>query len=249
MVRPAPHSSVRFLANPSAMQSTYKPSPLSVSSPSPRASPFRRQGSPAPSSLAPSSGTATPTPIPQTTSAPSVTSPLCGTTPTPAYASTRPLTPSKLAQSRSFTDEQPAAAVGGRPGGPYRAATSGPLSPPPAFNLPSAARAPSGHGRANSVPVTGNFVASPRSAAGGDGNGVSVGRGGLGAGATDALARLPPAQVREMREAFQILDRDSDGHVTRADVAETLSGLGNISPLLTFSSLSCIPQYDSNQSR
>ncbi|SLM39073.1 calmodulin, partial [Lasallia pustulata] len=42
---------------------------------------------------------------------------------------------------------------------------------------------------------------------------------------TDALARLPPAQVREMREAFQVLDRDGDGLVTREDVAEILSSL------------------------
>ena len=42
----------------------------------------------------------------------------------------------------------------------------------------------------------------------------------------DALTRLPPAQVREMREAFQILDRDSDGQANREDVVDMLTSLG-----------------------
>jgi len=43
---------------------------------------------------------------------------------------------------------------------------------------------------------------------------------------SDALARLPAAQVREMREAYQILDRDNDGQVNREDVADMLGSLG-----------------------
>ncbi|KAL8898279.1 MAG: hypothetical protein Q9207_006788 [Kuettlingeria erythrocarpa] len=42
----------------------------------------------------------------------------------------------------------------------------------------------------------------------------------------DALAKLPPAQVREMREGFQVLDRDNDGLVTRDDVVDMLNNLG-----------------------
>ena len=42
----------------------------------------------------------------------------------------------------------------------------------------------------------------------------------------DAVAKLPPAQVREMREAFQVLDRDGDGVVTREDVEDVLTSLG-----------------------
>jgi Ca2+-binding EF-hand superfamily protein len=42
----------------------------------------------------------------------------------------------------------------------------------------------------------------------------------------DALAKLPAAQVREMRDGFQILDRDNDGRVTREDVVDMLSNLG-----------------------
>lgn len=47
----------------------------------------------------------------------------------------------------------------------------------------------------------------------------------------DALAKLPPAQVREMREAFQILDRDNDGTVNREDVVDMLTNLGQDSSL------------------
>ncbi|PGH23262.1 hypothetical protein AJ80_02678 [Polytolypa hystricis UAMH7299] len=42
----------------------------------------------------------------------------------------------------------------------------------------------------------------------------------------DILAKLPPAQLREMREAFQVFDRDNDGQVNREDVAEVLLNLG-----------------------
>lgn len=42
----------------------------------------------------------------------------------------------------------------------------------------------------------------------------------------DSLSRLPPAQLREMREAFQVLDRDNDGMVNRDDVADVLRNLG-----------------------
>ncbi|TQS37438.1 hypothetical protein Golomagni_02089 [Golovinomyces magnicellulatus] len=43
----------------------------------------------------------------------------------------------------------------------------------------------------------------------------------------NALSKLQPAQIRELREAFQVLDRDSDGHVGRDDVADILTQLGN----------------------
>ncbi|EGE84727.2 calmodulin [Blastomyces dermatitidis ATCC 18188] len=42
----------------------------------------------------------------------------------------------------------------------------------------------------------------------------------------DTLSRLPQAQLREMREAFQVLDRDNDGKVNREDVADILLNLG-----------------------
>ena len=46
------------------------------------------------------------------------------------------------------------------------------------------------------------------------------------AGENNALSKLQPAQVRELREGFQILDRDSDGQVGREDVADMLAQLG-----------------------
>lgn len=48
----------------------------------------------------------------------------------------------------------------------------------------------------------------------------------------DALLKLPTAKVREMREAFEILDRDNDGQVTRDDVIDMLTNLG--APILCF---------------
>ncbi|KAJ5746736.1 hypothetical protein N7520_011918 [Penicillium odoratum] len=49
---------------------------------------------------------------------------------------------------------------------------------------------------------------------------------GLVAAGTDASSKLPPAQLREIREAFQVLDRDNDGLVNKDDVADVLTNLG-----------------------
>lgn len=46
---------------------------------------------------------------------------------------------------------------------------------------------------------------------------------------TDAAAKLPPNQMREIREAFQVLDRDNDGLVNKDDVADVLTNLGRSS--------------------
>ena len=42
----------------------------------------------------------------------------------------------------------------------------------------------------------------------------------------DALSRLPPPLLHSMRESFSVMDRDDDGHVNAADVADMLSQLG-----------------------
>ncbi|KAH8673851.1 hypothetical protein BX600DRAFT_509081 [Xylariales sp. PMI_506] len=42
----------------------------------------------------------------------------------------------------------------------------------------------------------------------------------------NALSQLQPAQVRTLRDGFQILDRDSDGVVNREDIADMLNQLG-----------------------
>lgn len=47
-----------------------------------------------------------------------------------------------------------------------------------------------------------------------------------GVKSTDAASKLPPNQVREIREAFQVLDRDNDGSVNKDDVADVLTNLG-----------------------
>jgi hypothetical protein len=46
------------------------------------------------------------------------------------------------------------------------------------------------------------------------------------AGEINSLSKLQPVQVRELREGFQILDRDSDGVIGRDDVADMLNQLG-----------------------
>ncbi len=47
-------------------------------------------------------------------------------------------------------------------------------------------------------------------------------------GDNNALSKLQPAQVRELREVFQTLDSDSDGQVSREDVADMLAQLGEL---------------------
>lgn len=51
----------------------------------------------------------------------------------------------------------------------------------------------------------------------------------------NALSQLLPAQVRTLRDAFQILDRDSDGVVNREDVADMLGQLGTRHNVLNLS--------------
>lgn len=42
----------------------------------------------------------------------------------------------------------------------------------------------------------------------------------------DAATNLTPVQLREIRDAFQVLDRDGDGSVNRDDVADVLINVG-----------------------
>jgi Ca2+-binding EF-hand superfamily protein len=43
---------------------------------------------------------------------------------------------------------------------------------------------------------------------------------------SDALSKLPPPLLHSLRESFSVMDRDDDGHVNAADVADMLSQLG-----------------------
>ncbi|KAI9931562.1 hypothetical protein ASPWEDRAFT_391729 [Aspergillus wentii DTO 134E9] len=51
----------------------------------------------------------------------------------------------------------------------------------------------------------------------------------------DGAVNLSPAQLREIREAFQVLDRDNDGLVNKDDVADVLVNVGQDSSLSTLS--------------
>ncbi|KAJ6168809.1 hypothetical protein N7497_001652 [Penicillium chrysogenum] len=53
--------------------------------------------------------------------------------------------------------------------------------------------------------------------------------------AGDAAGKLPAQQVREIREAFQVLDRDNDGLVDKDDVTDVLTTLGQDSSPSTLS--------------
>lgn len=51
--------------------------------------------------------------------------------------------------------------------------------------------------------------------------------------AADTLGKVNAAQMRELREAFQLLDRDGDGVVGREDVVDMLSNLGTAPRVMT----------------
>jgi hypothetical protein len=59
----------------------------------------------------------------------------------------------------------------------------------------------------------------------------------------NSLSQLQPSQVRTMREAFQILDRDSDGLVNREDVMDMLNQLGKTPRSLFLSMRRLTRQY------
>ncbi|KAB8217345.1 hypothetical protein BDV33DRAFT_177384 [Aspergillus novoparasiticus] len=56
---------------------------------------------------------------------------------------------------------------------------------------------------------------------------------GMTAGSSDAASKLAPAQLREIREAFQVLDRDNDGSVNKDDVADVLVNVGQDPSMLS----------------
>lgn len=58
----------------------------------------------------------------------------------------------------------------------------------------------------------------------------------------NALSKLSPAQIRELREGFQILDRDNDGQIGREDVADMLTQLGAYRPHCSLASTNLLAQ-------
>ena len=68
-------------------------------------------------------------------------------------------------------------------------------------------------------------------------------------GNSDALSKLPAAQVREMREGFQILDRNNDGLVNREDVVDMLTNLGALFVVRSFRSTATVTVADADMAR
>lgn len=187
--------------------STYKPSPLSFGSP--RASPFRRPESPAsPSpSFRPTTPTVSPTKVPHTPLSSPTKAPH-----TPLFSPTKPFSPlSSPSKLHSTTTPFEKSSV-----------VTAPTTPLTSRSGNSSWTPRGGDALRNSSPTRAVAAENPA---------ISILSGGgrllssvLDSG--DVLAKLPAGQVREMREGFQILDRDNDGRVTREDLVDMLSNLG-----------------------
>ncbi|RFU33202.1 hypothetical protein B7463_g3113, partial [Scytalidium lignicola] len=179
------------------MSTPYKPSPLSYGSP--RSSPFRRPESPAsPSPLRQS------TPNPNSSSSPTRQSMNATSTTTPSKLVNSSTPKMMMATVESDTETEPDVDTASwTPKG---------LTPTRREREPSPTR---GARSGSFGPMLG--VSSPSS------RGLGAARGSVD---NNAISKLAPAQVRELREGFQTLDRDSDGLVGREDVAEMLTQLG-----------------------
>ncbi|CAG8970835.1 hypothetical protein HYALB_00000812 [Hymenoscyphus albidus] len=133
---------------------------------------------------------------------PASPSPLRQTTPTPSP--TKMATPSRFAQTSTPPIESKPDSNSWTPRGLAAFATSSPKSPSrERDHSPTPVRGTSSPGFGGMLTNRNHTV-----------------------DASSALSRLQPAQVRELREGFQILDRDSDGQVGRDDVADMLAQLG-----------------------
>ncbi|KAL8981355.1 MAG: hypothetical protein Q9177_005599 [Variospora cf. flavescens] len=184
-----------------AMPSTYKPSPLSFGSP--RTSPFRRPESPSATKPSPSSPASTIRPSTPTSSARPVTP-----TPSPTKPHTPLQSPSKLhtVHTPTLTDDEEDEEEKEEEEEDSRTVRNfAPLLTQRGSFTQSTSPT------RNSTPVANKPGLMNRMALGGD-----------------ALAKLHPAQVREMREGFQVLDRDNDGLVNREDVVDMLTNLGKL---------------------
>ncbi|KKA31031.1 hypothetical protein TD95_004117 [Thielaviopsis punctulata] len=209
------------------MASPFKPSPLglgtSSSSTPTRNSPFRRPESPSVSTAAPlrpafvtpstsptkqPQSSISPTKLPQSSSGlPTGISPRVLNSPFHAAAAS-------ASASAPDTDALPAA----RPRSSHKTSGS-PFVSPSGKTTPASPGSPSPAPRQlRASPFAGYSAASTSSK-------MTMMIGGSVSNA-NALSQLQPAQVRTLREGFQILDRDSDGFVNREDVADMLNQLG-----------------------
>ncbi|OTB20613.1 hypothetical protein K445DRAFT_313090 [Daldinia sp. EC12] len=78
---------------------------------------------------------------------------------------------------------------------------------------------PRGHGQTNDMPFTSSLASPAHISSRTQLQLHSAAQG-------NALSQLQPAQLRVLRDVFQILDRDSDGVVNREDVVDMLNQLG-----------------------
>ncbi|KAI1467268.1 EF-hand [Daldinia caldariorum] len=78
---------------------------------------------------------------------------------------------------------------------------------------------PRGYGQTNDMPFTQSLASPPHIASRAPSPLHAAAQG-------NALSQLQPAQLRVLRDVFQILDRDSDGVVNREDVVDMLNQLG-----------------------
>lgn len=186
----------------------FKPSPLSFSTP--RSSPFRRPQSPA------------------------STAPLRQTTP----GSSSPVKTGGVAEGIARFSS-PAVTASPIPVRPHRvfaptvedAPDSEPPTPPRHGTTPQPAPAPAHAQSPMPVPGPARSPAARSPVPTASGIGIPTA---TNIGQANALSQLQPSQVRTMREAFQILDRDSDGAVNREDIADMLNQLGRgASPHMT----------------
>ncbi|KAI0480231.1 EF-hand [Xylariaceae sp. FL0804] len=201
-----------------AMPAGYKPSPLGYGSP--RSSPFRRPESPAASS-----GLTTTSPTAHRSQPPPALAPLQTTPTRHSSRSGSGFAHSRLGSISSVDagdNEPPSSPVESRtPRRPSQFDGSPMTTQTSRGGLGSPARI-----SASPLPAAVSPLAQQQQQPSGFGGGsIGIGGGGIG-GHGNALSQLQPAQVRVMRDGFQILDRDGDGVVNREDVADMLGQLG-----------------------
>ncbi|KAF2007453.1 hypothetical protein P154DRAFT_454258 [Amniculicola lignicola CBS 123094] len=175
----------------------YKPSPLSFNSP--RASPFRRPNSPlthSPSTVKPS--TPTTSPLKPTATTPSHT-PLRNST--TSNASLNP--PAWLNTRGTTTAAEPPSSPTRSPSRQVSTSTQHTVRPNNTASMAS---------RFDGASATPPPASRPAPLA--------------RMGPTDGLSKVPPPLLHSMRESFSVLDRDNNGSVNSADVADMLSQLG-----------------------
>ena len=200
---PAPPALPRLTTDPFQATPGYKPSPLSHGN-SIRNSPFRRRDSAA----SPQSS-----PLRQTT-------PLSSPIKFDKHDSPSRPQPERASSGETATPPVSTPPVSTPPVGTPPASTPPPISTPSASTAPIGAQptswTPKARTTSDEMPGSASQASTARAA---PLTNTMAAHG-------TALSQLQPSQVRNLRDGFQILDRDSDGVVNREDVADMLNQLG-----------------------